>query len=222
MTTSTFTPPFENLPTSLPLFPLANAVVMPGCQLPLNIFEPRYVNMVLDALSSGRMIGMVQPEPAPGGDRHTPLYRTGTAGRITFFTETPDGRLLIVLTGVCRFDIVEEIPTTRGYRRATVDWSRFRCDYEEASSDSTAVDRQQLLHLLKTYFANKRLDTDWSAMDRLDTIELVNRLTCALPFEVVERQFLVESVSTEHRISSLMALLRCETLEGQGASTHRH
>lgn len=217
-----YTPSFDELPATLPLFPLPNAVVMPGCQLPLNIFEPRYLTMVLDALKGDRIIGMVQPEPTRESDGPVALYRTGTAGRITFFTETPEERLLIILTGVCRFDIIEELPAERGYRRALVDWSRFRCDYEETTGHPATEEREQLLHLLKSYFASKRLDTDWSVVDRMDTLMLINRLTCALPFDVVERQLLVESVSTENRIESLMALLRCEALPGTGASLIRH
>lgn len=222
MSTDPFTLRFENLPASLPLFPLPNAVVMPGCQLPLNIFEPRYLNMVQDALRADRLIGMVQPEPDTGNVEDEPLYRTGTAGRISFFNETGDGRLLIVLTGVCRFDIVDERPHAQGYRQATVDWSRFRHDSEETSGDPLPGNRQQLMDLLKTYFAHKQMETDWSAVDRMDTLALVNRLTCALPFESVERQLLVESVSPETRMSSLLTLLRCETIQAPGASSQRH
>ncbi|CAG0947976.1 partial Lon protease 2, partial [Anaerolineae bacterium] len=130
MSAHPFSLPFDQLPASLPIFPLPHAVAMPGCQLPLNIFEPRYLKMVFDALGDQRLIGMVQPELSAADAKTLALYKTGTAGRITFFNETSDGRLLVVLTGVCRFDIVEEIPTTRGYRRALVDWSRFRCDHE--------------------------------------------------------------------------------------------
>src|SRR5512137_1665098 len=99
-----FALPFDKLPASLPIFPLPHAVVMPGCQLPLNIFEPRYLNMVFDALGEQRLIGMVQPELSAYDEKAVALYKTGTAGRITFFNETNDGKLMVVLTGVCRFD----------------------------------------------------------------------------------------------------------------------
>jgi uncharacterized protein len=120
MKTNPWMLPFDKLPASIPIFPLPNAIVMPGCQLPLNIFEPRYLRMVLDAMAGERMIGMVQPDPASSKGKVS-VYRTGTAGRITFFNEIDDGRLMIVLTGVCRFDIQEEVPTVRGYRRAAAD-----------------------------------------------------------------------------------------------------
>ncbi|QSA96995.1 LON peptidase substrate-binding domain-containing protein [Methylococcus sp. EFPC2] len=222
MTTENFATRYENLPNTLPLFPLPNAVVMPGCQLPLNIFEPRYLNMVQDALRADRLIGMVQPEPDPTDGDDVVIYRTGTAGRITFFNETDDGRLLIVLTGVCRFDIVEELPALRGYREAQVDWNRFRLDYDETAGDPMPGNRQQLMNLLKTYFAHKHMETDWSAVDKMDTLALVNRLTCALPIEPVERQLLIEAVSPETRMSSLLTLLRYETLQTPSVSTQRH
>ncbi len=114
MSTHAFALPFDNLPASLPIFPLPHAVAMPGCQLPLNIFEPRYLNMVFDALGEQRLIGMIQPEFSASDEKKPSLYKTGTAGRITFFNETSDGRLMVVLTGVSRFDIREEIPSTAG------------------------------------------------------------------------------------------------------------
>lgn len=114
-----FRPPFEDLPGALPIFPLPNAIVMPGCHLPLNIFEPRYLEMVFDCLEDARLIGIIQPEES---DREgSPLYHTGTAGRVISFNELPDGRLLVVLSGVCRFDIVEELPSPRTYGRVAVD-----------------------------------------------------------------------------------------------------
>ena len=219
---SNFSLNFEVLPVTLPIFPLPNAVVMPGCQLPLNIFEPRYLNMVFDALTENRMIGMVQPEPERGDSKTESIYRTGTAGRITFFNETSDGRLMIVLTGVCRFDITEEIPTSRGYLRAQVDWSRFRCDYDSMQAPDADKERKQLLRRLRDYFAMKQLETDWTILERMETIDLINRLTCALPLDLAERQLLVEAVSTQDRIASLMALLRYETIETAPVPSRRH
>ena len=220
MSQNSFTLPFEKLPTSLPIFPLPNAVVMPGSQLPLNIFEPRYLNMVFDALAAERMIGMVQPDPSVPSSKVVPVYRTGTAGRITFFNETSDGRLMIVLTGVCRFDIREEIPTTLGYRRVLTDWSRFRSDFEENVQDDAS--RSRLMPLLRNYFASKRWDTDWEALDRLNVSGLVNQLTSVLPFEVPERQLLVEALTTEERLANLIALLRCEAMETSADSSGPH
>ena len=220
MSTHPFSLPFKQLPASLPVFPLPHAVAMPGCQLPLNIFEPRYLNLVFDALAEQRLIGMVQPE-LPGVDEAAPsLYKTGTAGRITFFNETSDGRLMVVLTGVCRFDLAEEIASTRGYRRVAADWSRFRCDMEEGVvSDG---ERGQFLQRLRDYCLFKRLDIEWPALESVGMDDLVNRLTCVLPLEVAERQLLVEAVTLPERLDILTTLLHCETLESTADASRRH
>lgn len=214
-----FSIPFEKLPPSLPIFPLPNAVVMPGCQLPLNIFEPRYLNMVFDALGGGRLIGMVQPDPAATGRDPEGVYRTGTCGRISFFNETGDGRLMIVLSGVCRFDLVDEIATTRGYRRALVDWSRFRGDCDEMKGDAG---KEPVVDMLYDYFAKKGLEIDRKAIDRMSTLELVNWLAGVLPLEVAERQALVEAVGIGERTGVLTTLMRCEALEPATESSRRH
>lgn len=220
MSAHPFSLPFDKLPASLPLFPLPHAAVMPGCQLPLNIFEPRYLNMVSDALGDQRMIGMIQPDLSASDEKTLALYKTGTAGRITFFNETGDGRLMVVLTGVCRFDIAEEIPTTRGYRRALVDWSRFSCDLEEGMVTDT--ERGDFLQQLRDYCAFKRLDIEWPALENVSMDDLVNRLTCVLPLEMAERQLLIEAVTLPERLAILSTLLRCETLDTSAEAARRH
>lgn len=214
-----FRPPFEELPATLPIFPLPNVVVMPGCQLPLNIFEPRYLNMVFDALGAERMIGIVQPEEEARAGKPQGLYRVGTAGRISLFQETDDGRLLIMLTGVCRFMTGEEIPTTRGYRRMLVDWNPFREDYERPEVDAEL--REELLVSLRQYFEHHRLEADWELLVRLETWELLDRLVAGLPIAVAERQMLVETVSLKQRLRRLNALLQCETLPASAAAPVR-
>jgi len=220
MSTSLFALPFDQLPSSLPIFPLPHAVAMPGCQLPLNIFEPRYLNMVFDTLGEQRLIGMIQPELSASDEPIPALYKTGTAGRVTFFNETSDGRLMVVLTGVCRFDLKEEIPTTRGYRRAQADWSRFACDMEEGIV--TPTERGQFLQQLRDYCLFKRLDIEWPALENVGMGDLVNRLTCVLPLEVAERQLLVEAVTLNERLDILATLLHCETLEPTTDASRRH
>jgi Lon protease-like protein len=220
MTTSPFALPFDKLPATLPIFPLPHAVVMPGCQLPLNIFEPRYLNLAFDALGEERLIGMVQPEMFTEDDKAPLIYRTGTAGRITFFNETNDARLMVVLSGVCRFDIEEEIPTVRGYRRVKADWSRFRCDSEEGVV--TETERGHFLQQLRDYCTFKQLDIEWPALDNISMVDLVNRLTCVLPLEVAERQLLIEAVTLPERLDILTTLLRCETLDTATDVARRH
>lgn len=221
MTRGPFSVPFDKLPPSLPIFPLPNAVVMPGCQLPLNIFEPRYLNMVFDAFASGRIIGMVQPDPTATGGTEESVYRTGTAGRISFFNETSDGRLMIVLNGICRFDLSDEIATIRGYRRVLVDWTRFRCDYD-GEQEQTTLGSEAIIALLHDYFARKSLEIDWKAIDSMNTLDLVNRLTGFLPLEIAERQALVEAVSLDERVRILTMLLQYETQDSVSDSSTRH
>jgi Lon protease-like protein len=219
MASNPFTLPFDRLPATLPIFPLPNAVVMPGCQLPLNIFEPRYLNMVFDALAAERLIGMVQPDPSR--EAESAVYGTGTAGRIISFSETQDGRLLVVLTGVCRFDIHEEVPTTRGYRRVVADWARFRQDYE-LSSGSLDNDRARLLELLREYFQCKSIETNWTAIEQMPMPLLVNILSGQLPFAPPERQALVETVSMEERLAKLIHLLEFDVAGAAFAASRRH
>ena len=142
-----FTPNIEDLPSVISLFPLSGAVVLPHGQLPLNIFEPRYLSMVFDALAGSRLVGMVQPLHGEKGNCPD-LHRTGCAGRIVSFSETRDGRVLLVLSGVSRFDVEDELELYHGYRRAKVSWSRFihDLDYEEIE-----IDRDRLLSLAKSY-----------------------------------------------------------------------
>jgi len=212
--------PFEKLPVTLPLFPLANAVVMPGCQLPLNIFEPRYLNLVFDALGADRLIGMIQARPGEPGVRESALYGTGTAGRIISFNETGDGRLLVVLAGVCRFDVDQEIPTTRGYRRASVAWDRFLDDYND--NPPLRFPRSRILEVLREYFNVKKLDAEWDAIERLDDLLLCNVLTGVLPFGVAERQALIDAVTLEERAIKLASLLEFEIANPTPGSAKRH
>ncbi len=218
MPSNPFTPSFEELPAAFPIFPLAGAVVMPGADLPLNIFEPRYLNMVFDVLGNNRMFGMVQPETAEGAASDA-VYHTGCAGRITSFSETDDGRMLLVLTGVCRFDIRQEIDPLNGYRRVLADWSRFRIDYQESSKD--LPEREQLLVLLRRYCEQNGLEVAWDELELMRGAELVNILICRLPLEVADKQALIESVTLPERTTLLRGLLEM-ALTQQADVTSRH
>jgi len=207
-----FTPDFENLPSTLPVFPLSGVVLLPTAQLQLNIFEPRYLNMVFDALGAGRMLGINQPDP--GSEQ---LYRTGCAGRLNAFSETADGRLLINLTGICRFDIGEEITTTRGYRRFMVDWRRFREDMLETEE----LDTTPLINSLAGYFEAKSIQADMDALAKMAAESLVNSLAINLPFEPEDKQSLVEAMSLQDRLDILVALTRMGINDGNQSRT-RH
>jgi Lon protease-like protein len=207
MSSNPFIVPFEQLPETLPVFPLPGAIVMPGNELPLNIFEPRYLNMVTDALGSHRMIGMIQPDQE--NTDYTGLCHTGCAGRISQYRETNDGRIEMVLTGVCRYDISEELPTTRGYRLVIPDWSRFPDDYVDHDGDLRS-EHDFLVYTVKRYFEAKQLEVDWSRLERLPTITLMNSLSMALPLSEQARQVLLETVKPQERLTTFTALLDSE------------
>lgn len=204
MSKNPFITPFESLPNTLPIFPLPGAIVMPGAELPLNIFEPRYLNMINDAIASHRMIGMIQPDP--NAEDESAVYRTGCAGRITQFRETSDCRIEMVLTGVCRFDIGEELSTTRGYRLIVPDWSRFADDYVD-SNEQLKDEHDRLMETLEHFFDLKGYEADLKMLKQLPVSRLVDSLTMALPFDEAEKQMLLESVETEQRLTNFIALI---------------
>ena len=181
--TRPFSIQFKDLPQELSLFPLTGALLLPNGQLPLNIFEPRYLNLVLDALAGMRLIGMVQP--LPGADtEHPDLHQTGCAGRIISFSETRDGRLLIVLGGVSRFDIVSDLDVQRGYRSAHVCWDRFAHD---TVLEDVQLEKTLLLESVKAYLEHQNLSVEWKSLEVLDVPELVDMLACSLPFSPREK-----------------------------------
>lgn len=197
---------FEDLPTTLPIFPLPGVLLLPRGRLPLNIFEPRYLNMTVDALAArDRLIGMIQPLDPKAAGAAPPLYGIGCAGRITAFSETEDGRYLITLSGVCRFRVAEEIPTTRGYRRVRPDFAPFRADL--ADEGSSCFDRERLLGVLKAYFATHGIGADWEAIRAAADDCLVTTLAMLCPFAPTEKQALLECSDLGERSAFLHALL---------------
>lgn len=195
---------YDELPSSLPVFPLPGAVLMPHAELPLNVFEPRYLNMVNDALAGHRMIGMIQPDADAAAKES--LFQTGCAGRITQFRETRDGRYEMVLSGVCRFDVSEELPTTRGYRLVVPDWSRFGCDYEHPEAQLQA-EQARLMTSLEHYLAVHELEADLESFQRMPVVQLIDALAMALPFTEQEKQTLLESVEPDQRLSRFLSLI---------------
>jgi hypothetical protein len=199
-----FTPSIQTLPSIIPLFPLTGAVVLPHGQLPLNVFEPRYLNMVFDALSGPRLIGMVQP--LDGTDNELPaIHHTGCAGRIVSFSETQDGRVLLVLSGVSRFDINQELELHNKYRRAEVSWHRFAHDLDDAEIN---FDRDRLISSAKAYLDHHHFALDWNSLVNLEFPELIDTLAATLPFSPREKQGLVETLIVQDRCELLTSL--CE------------
>jgi len=197
-----FLPSFENLPTTLPLFPLAGALLLPRGRLPLNIFEPRYIAMVEDALASGRMIGIVQPQE---DDKTT--YKIGCAGRIVGFAETEDGRFLVTLEGVARFVISDEMPTTRGYRRAVPLWDDYKADLTGTEERSDNFNRDVLISKLRPYFKLQGIMANWETIEELSAEKLVTAVATSCPFSQTEKQALLEAPDMAARFDLLLMLL---------------
>ena len=212
-----FTPDFEALPGILPIFPLDGCVLLPLGQLQLNIFEPRYLNMVFDALGAGRLIGIAQPDPA--ADAEQALYTIGCAGRITTFSETADGRLLITLAGVCRFECSEEIAMTRGYRRFKVDWTAFESDMHE---HEITLDTALLMTILGDFFKVKNIKADMDLLKKMPGAVLINSLATNLPFAAVDKQSLVEAETLDERMKVLMTLAQIGVAERGNLSIVKH
>lgn len=202
--TGVFDPAFENLPAEMPIFSLTGVLLLPGGKLPLNIFEPRYLNMTSAALAGDRMIGMIQPTGDNEGAQPE-VYRTGCAGRLTSFNETEDGRYQITLSGYLRFDIKQELPLRDGFRTVVPDWTPYREDLAE--DDSKPIDRDRMLRALKGYFAANQVDANWDAVKDTPTDRLVNALAMMCPFQPSEKQALLEAATLVDRADVMVALL---------------
>ena len=205
----------SDLPQVLPVFPLPGAILLPRGQLPLNIFEPRYLNMIDDAMAGDRIIGMLQPRQGP---RLLPaLSPIGCAGRITSFAETSDGRYLITLTGCARFRLASEIPAQTPYRQIRADFGPFEADLTAPPVDDVGLDRDGLLEALRAYLETRGLDIDWDTAETAPPEALVNSLSMALPFDPPEKQALLEAASLTDRSAVLTALLTIDAAgDGDG------
>jgi hypothetical protein len=202
-----------DLPQRIPLFPLRGVVLLPRATLPLNVFEPRYLEMVDEAMTSSRVIGMVQPEgnaeeESPVG-RTVPLRRIGCAGRVTGYQELDDGRLLITLSGIARFRLREELPLERPFRVAAVAYDDYVGDLRTGAG-AEDVDREAFLKALRTYLEARNLKADWSAVAKSSTETLVNSLAVVSPYGAEEKQALLEAATLKARAEMLVALAEME------------
>ncbi len=210
---SAFDPAFGDLPATLPIFPLTGVLLLPRGRLPLNIFEPRYLNMIADALGADRMFGMVQPAEAQAEETEgePDVYPTGCAGRITHFEETDDGRYILSLKGVCRFAIAEEVPTTRGYRRCAIDWAPYRGDLTK--EDGISIDRERLVAAVRAYFSAKSLEANWEAIESAKNEYLVTSIAMLCPFDPSEKQALLEAPDLAARSGLLTTIVEMAALD---------
>lgn len=194
-----------DLPLTIPLFPVSGAIVLPRGVLGLNVFEPRYLNMVDDALGGDRLIGMIQPAPGEEDEETPGLSRVGTVGRITSFNETDDGRYLISLTGICRFLVDREVEAGTPYRQAVVSYDAFAADF--AASPGADIDRLSLIQSLKRYAASNGFEVDWSTVDQTPVETIINLAAQLCPFDPAAKQALLEAHSLEERCDALVALV---------------
>ena len=197
----------RDLPQVLAVFPLGGALLLPHASRPLNIFEPRYLNMIDDAMAAERIIGMVQTAGGFTPDRPY-LAPVGCAGRITSFTETTDGRYIITLTGLARFRLGEELPAALPYRRVRADFAAYQDDLNPLTTDEEG--REALLDPLRRYLAQRGMRIDWDAVEAAPLEALVNSLAMALPFDGAEQQALLEAAGLAERRRTLIALLEID------------
>lgn len=204
----------KDCPETIPVFPLPGALLLPRGQMPLNIFEPRYVAMFDDALRSDRMIGMIQPDSEVESSGSVPkLFKVGCAGRITQFAESGDGRYLLTLTGVARFRVVEELSTTTPYRQVRADFSAFENDFIARFGEDD-VDRDGVIEALRQFVKAMEIDVDWRGVEQAPNEALVNALCMMTPFGVREKQALLEAPDLKSRAEALIALTEIEIMRG--------
>ena len=212
--------PYENIgeiADVIPVFPLPGVLLLPRGQLPLNIFEPRYVAMIDDALKSHRLVGMIQPATMATGPVPA-LQPVGCTGRLTQIAETGDGRYLLTLSGIARFRVVRELSSTTLYRQCQVDYSEFEADLGEAQG-GTDVDRAGVIEALKKFAKARNLQVDWKEIDRAHNEMLVNALSMISPFGSAEKQALLEARDLKARAEVLVAITEMELARAGGAGS---
>ncbi|PZQ14391.1 MAG: peptidase S16 [Ancylobacter novellus] len=205
----------EDLPGVIPVFPLRAALLLPRGEMPLNVFEPRYLAMIEDAIRGDRIIGLIQPDPETEDDERPELVRVGCAGRLTALAETGDGRYLVTLTGVARFRLVEELTVSTPYRQVKADFGEFALDLAPGEGQEE-VDRDALLKTLKDYLEANSLEADWDGIRRAPNEALVNALAMMSPFGPREKQALLEAPDLKSRAEILVAVTEMDLARARG------
>ena len=200
-----------DLPGSVPVFPLAGTLLLPFAQRPLNVFEPRYIEMVDHALRGDRLIGLIQPvdaaEESPPGS--PPLQRVGCLGRLSHFEDNGDGRYFIILEGICRFELVSELEVTTPFRQCAISAAAFASDFEREYGQG-AVDRKRFLKMMRDYAEFGSFELNWAEIERTGTADLVNFCCMVSPYGAKEKQLLLEAPSLEDRAETLIAMAEYE------------
>jgi len=196
----------NELPKKISVFPLSNFIMFPGTTVPLNIFEPRYLQMVNDSMKNNRMIGMIQPKKS-GMLKKPDLYEVGCMGKITSFNETEDGRILIILNGVCRFKIISEIKTDKLYRECNVEYTDFSDDMSQKSNEVNFNDLSIIMENMKKFFKKQGYIVNLRDLEKKDLSQTLNDLSMASPFSLEEKQILLESLNINIRKEKMEQIL---------------
>ncbi len=196
----------EDLPNILPVFPLSNFIIFPKTTVPLNIFEPRYIEMIDNSMKTNRLIGMIQPKKS-GELKKPDLYKVGCAGKITSFNETDDGRYLIILNGICRFKIMDEINNDNLYRECEVQYDDFSTDLSDKSEEIKFSDLNLIFRNLKDLFKKQGYEINWKEIEKQSLDQTINTLSMASPFSLEEKQVLLESKDLNIRKERLKEIL---------------
>ena len=208
----------SNLPNQIPIFPLCNFIIFPETTVPLNIFEPRYIQMIDDSMKTHRMIGMVQPKKT-GKLMKPDLYNIGCLGKITSFNETDDGRYLIIINGVSRYKIIEEIDTNKLYRLCKVSFKEFNEDLIKKKEDIKFSDLELVFKNLKSIFEKKGYMIDWKNLEKQNLDQTINTLAMASPFSLEEKQILLESKDLISRKKNLETILKTYIIDNFNNTT---
>ena len=203
----------KNLPTKLPVFPLSNFIIFPKTTVPLNIFEPRYIDMINDSMQSDKLIGMIQPKNSLDKKNRPELYEIGCAGKIISFNETQDGRFLIELKGLTRFKNVKEIETEKKYRILEVSYKNFYQDLINEKEDIKFSDLELIFKDLKSLFEKRGFIINWKALEKQSLDETINALAMASPFTLEEKQILLEAENLDLRKNKIAEILKTYTFD---------
>jgi uncharacterized protein len=210
----------ENLPKKLAVFPLSNFIIFPKTAVPLNIFEPRYVDMINDSMKSNKFIGMVQPKNTDEENNYVPnLYQIGCMGKITSFKEVDEGRFLIELKGLIRFQITKEIRSDRKYRECEINFENYYGDLEENRENLNFSDLKLIFRDLKSLFEKKGFMINWKALEKQNLDETINALSMASPFTLEEKQVLLEAKSLSARKTKIAEILTTYTFDNYNNKT---
>ena len=203
----------NNLPSIIPVFPLSNFIIFPKTTVPLNIFETRYIEMINDSMKSNKLIGLIQPKNSVGNQLPPVLHNIGCLGKITAFKETEDGRYVIELKGLVRFEIVKEIKSLKKYREYEVDFKKFSHDLSEEKEDIKFTDLELIFRDFKSLFEKRGFIINWKDLEKQSLDETINALAMASPFSLEEKQVLLEAENLNIRKSKIAEILSTYTYD---------